>query len=188
MILAKLMLMWQLASPVIVKQPIPGTHSLRDTTTNFLVIHYDSGANYSATRRWLIRRGNIYHYYIKRDGTIVQMLDPKYEGAHAGLSYWDGLFRMNLYSIGICLQRLPPETYTMPQYRSLAWLITRLESRFSDIRGRPILGHSDIAIPRGRKKDPGLDFRWDSLYILLDSIRITDLRRRWLRLDSLSKR
>lgn len=74
---------------------------------------------------------------------------------------------MNDHSVGICLQNYPPSVYTEKQYQSLAWLIKTLERRWPDITHHQPVGHSDIAIPRGRKKDPGKNFRWDHLDSLL---------------------
>jgi N-acetyl-anhydromuramyl-L-alanine amidase AmpD len=137
---------------------------LRDTTKNYIVLHYDESDNYFGTRRWLIKKGNSYHYYINRSGTIIKMMDPKYQAGHAGASFWRGNLRMNKYSIGICLENKPPQKYTLAQYNSLAWLIKVLQRRFDDPTSQVILGHSDVAVPRGRKKDPGPHFDWGELH------------------------
>lgn len=144
----------------VVNNILPGKHDLRDTSMNYIVLHYDESKSYSGTRRFLLLKGNSYHYYVKRDGTIVKLLDPKYKANHAGLSYYNKLFNMNNYSIGICLQNKAPQRYTKNQYKSLSWLILELQKRYDDSTSRVILGHSDIAFPRGRKKDPGKHFSW----------------------------
>jgi N-acetyl-anhydromuramyl-L-alanine amidase AmpD len=110
-----------------------------------------------------------YHYYIERDGKIIKMVDPKYEASHAGASLWRSYLRMNKYSIGICLQNNAKQKYTEDQYVSLAWLIKSLQRRFKDddSTAHTILGHEDVATPRGRKEDPGEYFEWNKLYSLL---------------------
>lgn len=152
----------------VIDKPIPIRYKpLRDTTENYIVLHYDENDNYFGTRQWLIKKGNSYHYYIERNGTIIKMVDPKYEAGHAGASLWNGHLRMNKYSIGICLENKPPQQYTQAQYISLSWLIKVLQKRFDDPTSHVILGHSDVAIPRGRKQDPGPQFDWNELRRLL---------------------
>jgi len=170
------MLMWglavllQLAEPTVIHRPMPrSTSKIRDTSRNFIVLHYDESDSYLGTRRWLIKKRNSYHYYIERSGRIIKLVDPKYEANHAGASLWRTYLRMNRYSIGICLQNKVPQEYTDVQYKSLAWLIKVMQSRFKDKDSTAyvILGHSDVAIPRGRKHDPGEHFEWNKLYSLL---------------------
>jgi len=165
-----LLALLQLMEPPIVNKPMPrASKTLRDTTKNFIVLHYDGGDSYSIARRTLIRRHLSYHYYIERNGTIIKMVDPKYEASHAGTSLWRTYLRMNKYSIGICLQNNAKQEYTEKQYVSLAWLIKSLQKRFNDAdsTAHTILGHGDIATPRGRKQDPGEHFEWTKLYSLL---------------------
>lgn len=162
----------QLAEPTVIDKPLPrAIKGIRDTaSTNFIVLHYDDGDGYEVARRTLIKRHLAYHYYIERSGRIIKLVDPKYEISHAGPSLWRSYLRMNLYSIGICLQNNPPQEYTEVQYTSLAWLIKVLQARFKDkdSTARTILGHGDIATPRGRKQDPGDHFDWGKLYTLLE--------------------
>lgn len=159
--------LFQLFVPVITTDIIPGKYSIRDTSVNYIILHYDDGKSYSSARNYLIKKGNSYHYYIKRSGTIVKLLDTKYEAGHAGLSFYKKYIRMNRYTIGICLQNKPPQKYTNEQYRSLTWLIHELQRKYTDSTAKIILGHSQIAIPRGRKKDPGKHFDWKKLHVLL---------------------
>lgn len=151
----------------VVTNILPGKHELRDTSVNYIVLHYDEGKSYTGTRSSLIRKGNSYHYYVKRDGTVVKLLDPKYKANHAGISYYKKKFGLNMYSIGICLQNKPPQQYTSAQYKSLRWLILDLQKRYNDSTTRIILGHSDVALPRGRKKDPGKHFSWMHLRTMI---------------------
>ena len=161
----------QITEPTVLDKPIRMPYKMkRDTTKNFIVLHYDDSDSYLGTRKWLIKKRNSYHYYIQRSGVIVKMVDPKYQANHAGASLWRSYLRMNKYSIGICLENKPPQLYTEKQYNSLAWLIKVLQSRFKDkdSTARTILGHGDIATPRGRKQDPGEHFDWGKLYTLLE--------------------
>jgi N-acetylmuramoyl-L-alanine amidase len=70
---------------------------------------------------------------------------------------------MNDVSIGICLENIPPSAYTSIQYERLAWLVASIHRRFPNSKNNRILGHSDVAIPRGRKTDPGPHFSYAAL-------------------------
>jgi N-acetyl-anhydromuramyl-L-alanine amidase AmpD len=167
----KMLLIAQLLAPAVLNKPLRSEKKIRSTTANYIVLHYDEGGSYKSTRRALIKKGNSYHYYIQRDGTIIKLIDPKYEAAHAGISYYKGKVRLNKYSIGICLQNDPPQTYTEKQYSSAAWLINELQHRYKDSTTKVLLGHSDIAFPRGRKVDPGEHFNWEKLRININKWR-----------------
>lgn len=167
----ELVLLFQLWVPREIAKPLHMKCVLRDTSVNIPIIHYDSAPSFGVTRSWLNKKRLGYHYYIQRDGTVVRLLDPHCQGAHAGLSYYKGFIRLNDHSVGIALQNIPPQDYTQAQYMSLAYLLTRLEHRFPDIRHEPVVGHSDIAIPRGRKKDPGPKFQWARVDSLRTSYR-----------------
>lgn len=161
----------QIASaPVVVNSPLKEKCVVRDTTINLPVIHYDSSSTLGTTKKTLNRRGLSYHYFIKRDGTVVRMLPPHCKADHAGVSYYNGQFMVNNTSIGICLQNVPPAKYTEKQYTSLAWLLKQLKLRWPNLDSA--VGHSDVAIPRDRKKDPGKEFRWGYLDSLLKHVRV----------------
>jgi len=163
MILSMLLasLLWS-QPPKIVNRPLPARER-RDTSVTFIIVHYDSSPNPKTTFKFLRRKRNSYHYYIGRDGTIYKMVDPAYKANHAGLSFYDGYVRLNNYSIGICFENRHPQAYTDAQYASGAWLIGQIYRRFPNAKEHPLLGHSDVAIPRGRKHDPGDHFSWDIL-------------------------
>lgn len=159
-----LLLLQQLLQPVIINKPLPiRNKEIRDTSINYIVIHNDGGGDYSIARSTLIRRHLSYHYYIKRNGTIVKMLDPKYQADHVGYSFWNGKFRINKYSIGICFENSGKTPYTNEQYVSAVFLIQMLQERFKDSTSKVIVGHSDVALPHGRKIDPGKFFDWNKL-------------------------
>jgi N-acetyl-anhydromuramyl-L-alanine amidase AmpD len=164
-----LRILLQLAVPLLINKPIPDKHEIRDSSVNYIVLHYDEGGDYKIARVTLIKRHASYHYFVKRDGTIIKLLDPMYAGSHAGLSYYNGNFHINKYSIGICLENKPPQEYTRKQYTSTAWLIKSLQQRYRDSTSHIILGHSEVAWPRGRKQDPGKQFNWNTLHQLIDS-------------------
>jgi N-acetyl-anhydromuramyl-L-alanine amidase AmpD len=160
-----LSLMFQQA-PTVVTRLFRAT-TVRKTSDNIIVIHYDSGVTVNSTIKYLKKKRNSYHYIIDTSGKIYKLVDPKYEANHAGISFFRGHFSLNKYSIGICLTNDGQRPYSEKQYESLAWLITQLHTRYPDIEQRKIVGHSDIAFPFGRKNDPGPLFDWEKLFKLL---------------------
>lgn len=161
--LIPLLLLLQLQAPTILDRPLRTRNEIRDSSVNFIVLHYDDADSYAIARATLVKRNLSYHYYIRRDGIIVKFVDPKYVASHVGISYFRGYVRLNKYSIGICLQNNSQQAYTTEQYQSLGYLIHQLRQRYPDSTSRVIVGHSDVAMPFGRKHDPGPMFDWLTL-------------------------
>jgi AmpD protein len=95
------------------------------------------------------------HFFVRRDGQVVQFVSCLDRAWHAGLSRWQGRERCNDFSIGIELEGSDESPYTDAQYEALHALTMALRAAYS-IHG--IAGHSDIA-PQ-RKTDPGPGFDW----------------------------
>jgi N-acetyl-anhydromuramoyl-L-alanine amidase len=103
------------------------------------------------------------HFFIRRDGELVQFV-PVYRRAwHAGVSSWKGREGCNDFSLGIELEGCDFEPFTERQYQVLTAL-TRLLRRHLPLTD--IAGHSDIA--PGRKTDPGPYFDWGRYRSALD--------------------
>ena len=104
------------------------------------------------------------HYFIKKDGTIINFVPDLYEAWHAGKSSWKKVISLNKYSIGIEIQNSGHdniyEDYSLKQIESLKKILKYL-IKFYKINVKNVLGHSDIAPLR--KKDPGEKFPWDKL-------------------------
>jgi AmpD protein len=98
------------------------------------------------------------HFFIRRDGEIIQFVPCAKRAWHAGASNWNGRERCNDFSVGIELEGSDDEAFGEAQYEALASLIGVLKSAYP-IEG--IAGHSDIA--PGRKTDPGPYFEWERL-------------------------
>lgn len=98
------------------------------------------------------------HFFIRRDGSLVQFVSINDRAWHAGVSCWEGRERCNDFSIGIELEGCDTQSFEDKQYRTLADLVGPL------VRHYPVtavVGHSDIA--PGRKTDPGPFFEWPRL-------------------------
>lgn len=95
------------------------------------------------------------HFFVRRNGGIVQFVSCLKRAWHAGVSSWQGRERCNDFSIGIELEGSDDVPFTEAQYSALGELSVALRAAYP-IRG--IAGHSDIA-PQ-RKTDPGPHFDW----------------------------
>ena len=95
------------------------------------------------------------HFFIRRDGQLVQFASCLDRAWHAGQSNWEGRERCNDFSIGIELEGSDFEAFEALQYEVLNSLINALKSTYPI---EAITGHSDIA--PNRKTDPGPHFDW----------------------------
>jgi len=102
------------------------------------------------------------HYLIRRDGSLIQYVDPDKRAWHAGASCWKGCERCNDFSIGVELEGTDDGAFTEAQYARLARLIAGLKTK---LPLRDIAAHSDVA--PGRKTDPGPRFDWPRLLAAL---------------------
>lgn len=95
------------------------------------------------------------HFFIRRDGELIQFVPCSMRAWHAGASNWCGRERCNDFSIGIELEGSDELPFTEAQYASLAELTRTLKETYPITS---IVGHADIA--PGRKTDPGPHFDW----------------------------
>ncbi len=132
----------------------------------FIVLHYTGmKKESSAIDRLSNESSNVSaHYFIKKNGNILNLVPDLYEAWHAGKSSWKSFKSLNKYSIGIEIQNSGHqyfyEKYTARQIYSLKGLIKKLIKKYR-ISYKNILGHSDIS--PYRKKDPGEKFPWKTL-------------------------
>jgi AmpD protein len=104
------------------------------------------------------------HFFIRRDGSVIQFVPCNMRAWHAGVSSWKGKERCNDFSIGIELEGSDITFFTDAQYSKLVLLTKRLYDYYPI---KDIVGHSDIA--PGRKTDPGPYFDWKKYANDLDS-------------------
>lgn len=102
------------------------------------------------------------HFFIRRDGRVIQFVSTARRAWHAGISNWRGRERCNDFSLGIELEGCDDLPFARIQYIRLARLIRVLRRNFAL---EDIVGHADIAPER--KTDPGPCFDWPRLRRLL---------------------
>lgn len=105
------------------------------------------------------------HVLVRRDGGLVQYVPLDQRAWHAGESCHDGRDACNDFSIGIELEGDDDTAFTEEQYAQLAQICSALDRAYPGIRLDRIVGHCDIA--PGRKTDPGPNFDWRQLAVLL---------------------
>jgi AmpD protein len=106
------------------------------------------------------------HFLIDRAGLITQFVPTHCRAWHAGDSSFNGVERVNDFSIGIELEGCDEEPFEPDQYDALVNLTRCLQDAYPKIEGRRIIGHSDIC--PGRKTDPGPCFEWNTYRMMLD--------------------
>ena len=98
------------------------------------------------------------HFFIRRDGLLLQFVPVHRRAWHAGVSRFAGRERCNDFSLGIELEGCDDDDFTPAQYTVLTTLTRMLRAVFPAIHAEAIVGHSEIA--PGRKTDPGPHFDW----------------------------
>ena len=111
------------------------------------------------------------HYLLSQCGDVHQLVDEERRAWHAGVSQMpdksDKRSGVNDFSIGIELIKTPEQSFSEQQYQALAQLISEICSRHPI---QHITGHEHIALPLGRKSDPGPEFKWDKLKSILSEL------------------
>ena len=98
------------------------------------------------------------HFFVRRDGEVIQVVDADARAWHAGRSCWRGRSNCNDDSIGSELEGLEGDVFEVAQYAALVQLCTQLVQRYPIAH---VAGHEHIA--PGRKQDPGPGFSWSRL-------------------------
>lgn len=114
-------------------------------------------------------------FLISRVGDIFQIGRPGYYTYHTGTARWqlyqDPDYSLNMSGVGIELENLPSagQAITSSQYIACGALCRELIFKHK-LRLTNIVGHYEIALPRGRKSDPQtLNWQMLSQEILLSS-------------------
>lgn len=102
------------------------------------------------------------HFFIRRDGRVIQYVSANDRAWHAGTSSFRGREKCNDFSIGVELEGTDDTPFDAAQYAALAALTAALQARYPLADAR---GHEHIA--PGRKTDPGPLFDWEYYQKLL---------------------
>ena len=141
-------------------------NSRKNSKISLIIIHYTALKNTNEAITYLCNKKNKVssHYVIAQNGSVYSLVEDKFRAWHAGKSFWQGITDINSFSIGIELDYNPSgknNKFSFKMINSLKKLILKLKKNYK-INKNSILAHSDIA--PYRKKDPGKNFPWKSLY------------------------
>jgi AmpD protein len=95
------------------------------------------------------------HFFIRRDGALIQFVPVTARAWHAGVSSWQGRERCNDFSVGIELEGDDETPFEAAQYATLQSLLKALAT---ELPIKAVTSHSHVA--PGRKTDPGPCFDW----------------------------
>lgn len=129
---------------------------------NLVVIHHTSDASADDALKTLTSRERAVssHYLIRKNGSLVQLVDERQRAWHAGVSSWGGINDVNSISIGIELDNNGEEPFPDAQIQALLALLAEIKDRYH-ISSANFVAHADVA-PR-RKNDPSRYFPWKQL-------------------------
>ena len=138
----------------------------KNTKINFLIFHY-TGMRHEkeAIKKLTSLKSKVScHYFVKKNGEILNLVPDLYIAWHAGISHWKNFSSLNKNSIGIEISNpghnFIYDNFTKSQIDSIYKLSKFLIKKYK-IKKKNILGHSDVA--PDRKKDPGEKFPWKYL-------------------------
>lgn len=123
-----------------------------------IVLHADVAASHLSSINWIMNPDSkvSYHAIIGRDGSITQLVPDEKKAWHCGVSSWGGVPNVNDFSIGICFSNWNDgkEPYTPAAILAGVDLVAG-KMRHWNIPPQNIVTHAAIALPKGRKTDPG---------------------------------
>ena len=132
----------------------------------YMIFHYTGMKNEkSALKRLSDRNSKVSsHYFIKKNGSIINLVPDLYVSWHAGISFWKNLKKLNKYSIGVEIHNPGHQhgykSFNKNQIIAIKYLSLKLAKKYN-LKKKHYLAHSDIAPLR--KKDPGEKFPWKLL-------------------------
>lgn len=132
-------------------------------TPKYIIIHFTASSTAEGAISWMLNPSSKVsaHLHLDKKGNFVQLVEFNKRAYHAGKSEYKGISDLNYHSIGIEIQNRGKvngvyEDYTLEQIKSVIEVCKALVKAYPTIVG--ITGHENIAMPRGRKDDPGPKF------------------------------
>lgn len=143
-----------------------------EITPRLIVEHFTGDESKEGAISWLCARqsGASAHLVVDKAGEITQLIPFNVVAWHAGKSEYSGKSNVNSFSIGI--ENVGTgDHFSDEQYEANRAII---EALFAAYPIADVVGHEDVAIPPGRKNDPGKNWDWSkvttSLWDLLPSM------------------
>ncbi len=153
----------------------------------FILLHFDAASNSTSAVNWLTQKasGVSADLHITRAGHVRQMAPFNNITWHAGKSEWKGFTNLNRYAIGIEQENMGMVKGVYQDWTEVQ-ILKCIEVCKALVKGYPsitdILGHEEVAMPRGRKDDPGPKFPMDrvrrEVFGIVSKITTSDLNLR----------
>jgi len=131
-----------------------------------IVIHYTGTNSDGSALNWLTQKGSgvSAHLLISKAGQVWQLAPFNRRAWHAGKSYYSGkgftTSDVNSHSIGIELTGIG-DSFPNAQINALVNIVDALRAIYRII---DVVGHDFVAVPAGRKVDPGKNFPWEEVF------------------------
>lgn len=162
-------------------------------TPKYIVIHYTANNSFTGAINTLTNPNSKVsaHFVIGQKGELCQLAPCNVKCWHVGTSEYKGLTGLNAYSIGLELCNFGPLSLKNGEYYSWNGKIVSPSEVYTDTTGKhwnaythnqltttidickalisqyktivDVVGHSDLAMPRGRKQDPSAAFPMEFL-------------------------
>ncbi|RKH46477.1 peptidoglycan recognition protein family protein [Corallococcus sicarius] len=153
--------------PPVISAPSPNADSRNGTDIDAIVLHHTGTNNGKGDLAWMRNPDSKVsaNYMLDTDGKIYQLVGDEKRSWHAGKSELHGVpTDVNARSIGIEIVNdgSGKTPFTDAQYKALTQLVGYLKQEHK-VPAANILGHKDVAVPKGRKDDPAANFDWNRL-------------------------
>lgn len=146
----------------LVTKPSPNIGGIRPGKITAIILHDTGGYSAQSAISWFqsLASGVSAHVVIDTDGTIWRMVPDNRVAWHAGRSVLHHEEKCNLYSLGVeIVDADDSKPYPAKQWASVVQWCAWKAVQYSIPLNR-IVSHAAIALPPGRKVDPGRDFDW----------------------------
>ncbi|MFP2903681.1 N-acetylmuramoyl-L-alanine amidase [Pyxidicoccus sp. 3LFB2] len=153
--------------PPVISAPSPNQNERGGKDIDTIVLHHTASNNGAGDLAWMRNPKSQVsaHYMVDRDGKIYQLVGDEKRAWHAGKGELNGVpTDINGRSIGIEIVNdgSGKTAFTEAQYKALTQLTGHLKQKY-DVPMKNIVGHADVAVPKGRKNDPAPNFDWNRL-------------------------
>ncbi|MDC0711533.1 N-acetylmuramoyl-L-alanine amidase [Stigmatella sp. ncwal1] len=153
------------AKPPVTSAPSPNFNERGGKDIDTIVLHHTASNNGAGDLAHMRNPASEVsaHYMVDRDGKIYQLVNDSKRAWHAGKSELHGVpTDVNSRSIGIEIVNdgSGKTAFTEAQYKSLTQLVGYLKQEHG-VPMNNIVGHKDVAVPKGRKNDPASNFDWN---------------------------
>ena len=119
----------------ITKYKSPNYNSRNKSKIKLIIIHYTALRNTKEAITYLCTKEKKVsaHYLISQNGLIYNLVNEKFRAWHAGQSYWQDVFDINSFSVGIELDYNPNGKNNKFSYKmisSLKKLILKIKNKY----------------------------------------------------------